>query len=118
MEALPLTVKIIRPDGQEARSLTWHVRDGESKDLNYYETEIDFPADAQTGKWQVRVWDDPAVKDPASVYEIQVEEFLPERMKLEMTASPDFPASGDTVRADITGLYLYGAPAAENEIGF
>lgn len=117
-ESLPLKAKLFRPDGREVRAFTWHVRDGEGKEENYYQTDIDFPPDAQTGKWHLRVWDDPAQKKAAAVYEIQVEEFLPERMKLELSASPDFPHPKEALKVDVTGLYLYGAPAAENEIGF
>ena len=45
------------------------------------------PQDAQTGTWTLESRADPAAKAPDNVMRIQVEEFLPERMKLELKSA-------------------------------
>ena len=50
------------------------------------------------------------------VYEFLVEDFLPERMALELKGS-DTPLSPEqAAEVQVTGRYLYGAPAAGNRL--
>ena len=112
-ETIPLTAKLFRPDGREARTFAWRA---EETGAGYYQTEIPFPADAPTGRWQLRVWTDPSASAPMARYDIQVEDFLPERMKLNLTAEPERPGPEDDLRVRVEGDYLYGAPAAGNRI--
>ena len=112
-ETPPLTAKLFRPDGREARSFVW--RAGETGTA-YYRTEIPFPRDALAGRWQLRVWSDPADASPMARYDIQVEDFLPERMKLDLSLTPERPGPKDDLRVEVRGDYLYGAPAAGNRI--
>jgi uncharacterized protein YfaS (alpha-2-macroglobulin family) len=59
---------------------------------------------------------DPADKLPTNSYRFNVEEFLPERMKLELTPShPSLDAKQPFALA-VQGSYLYGAPAAGNRL--
>ena len=88
-----------------------------SADLSgYYQERIELSLDAPTGFWQLELRADPADEVPATVFRFGVEKFLPERIKLSLTA----PESG--LRADgkltlaTTGTYLYGAPAAGNRL--
>ncbi len=118
IDTIPLTAKLFQPDGREIRTFTWHAQENEAQDMDYFRTELDFPPDAQTGKWELRVWDDPSATNPAAVHELQIEEFLPERMKVDIKIQPDFPGPKDTIKAEVNGMYLYGAPASENEIAF
>ncbi len=113
-DARPLTAKLFRPDGREARSLVLHPEP--LKGLNYYETTLDIRADAQTGLWKLRVYDSPSAQSPAGVFEFHVEEFLPERMKLDLSAEPEHPGPEDAIEVDVNGEYLYGAPAAGNRL--
>ena len=112
-DALPLKANLYRPDGKEAKTFTWHVQKLDA-DMGYYQTDIDLPKDAQTGKWLLKVYDNPAIKSPAGVYEFHVEDFLPERMKLDLSSEEPFPGPEDDVVIKILGQYLYGAPASEN----
>lgn len=45
-----------------------------------------------------------------------VEEFLPERMKLDLAASAPLVKAGDAYAIDVAGAYLYGAPAQDNKL--
>jgi uncharacterized protein YfaS (alpha-2-macroglobulin family) len=74
------------------------------------------PADAPTGAWVLELRADPADKLPTNSYRFNVEEFLPERMKLELTPShPSLDAKQPFALA-VQGSYLYGAPAAGNRL--
>lgn len=113
VETPPLTAKLFRPDGREARGFVWRA---EETGAGYYQTEIAFPRDAPAGRWQLRVWSDPSGSVPIARYDIQVEDFLPERMKLRLTAEPERPEPEDDLTVLVQGDYLYGAPAAGNRI--
>jgi alpha-2-macroglobulin len=110
----PLTAKLLRPDGREVRTFVLHPEPPGG--LDYYETILDIRADAQTGLWKLQVYDSPSAKTPVGVFEYHVEEFLPERMKLDLSASPQYPGPEDAIKVDATGEYLYGAPAAGNRL--
>ncbi len=110
----PLTAKLFRPDGKTVRTFVLHPEPPEG--LDYYETVLDIRADAQTGLWKLQVYDSPSAKTPAGRFEFHVEEFLPERMKLDLTATPEHPGPEEDIRVEVTGEYLYGAPAAGNRL--
>ena len=116
VDSIPLKASLYRPDGREVRSFTWHASEIGAEPLNYYQQSIDLPSDAQTGKWQVKVGDDPADEPFVAVFPFHVEEFLPERMKLELDLQPEFPGPEEPLQLNISGRYLYGAPAAGNEV--
>jgi len=50
------------------------------------------------------------------VYELVVEDFLPERMALSLSTSKRPLTPKDTARIEVEGRYLYGAPAAGNRL--
>src|SRR3546814_17097076 len=45
---------------------------------------------------------------------LRIEEFLPERMKLDLASADAVLEPGQPFRLEATGAYLYGAPAADN----
>ena len=112
--AMPLTARLLRPDGKEAKRFTWHPEPLDS--VGYYETRIDLAADVPTGKWRLNLFTGPAGDTPAAVFAFQVEEFLPERMKLNQSISPEHPRPDDDLQVAVSGRYLYGAPAAGNRV--
>jgi len=79
----------------------------------YYHTEFTVPNDAMTGSWSFNA----KLADGTSFnYEINVEDFLPERLKLDLSvgnASTHIPIS-EAPQINIQSDYLYGAPAANN----
>ncbi|MBO4966450.1 MAG: alpha-2-macroglobulin family protein, partial [Pseudomonas sp.] len=50
------------------------------------------------------------------LYEFLVEDFLPERMALELKGSDTPLSPGQTAEIQVAGRYLYGAPAAGNRL--
>ncbi len=71
------------------------------------------PADAATGRWRVEFRTDPGSKDAVQGMTLRVEEFLPERLKLDLDAQAVLKP-GEPLKLRVDGAYLYGAPAAGN----
>ena len=108
-KAQPLFARLKQPDGKvfvESRL--------EAGAQGYYRFERDIPVEAPTGRWQVEFRTDPASKDVVQGMSLRIEEFLPERMKLDLDSPQARLAKGDPLRLQVDGAYLYGAPAAGN----
>ena len=110
---LPITLTLKKPDGEKV--LTNIVRAG-SMGSAYYQYKIDVPAGAPTGRWLLEARFDPAARKPDAQWSFQVEEFLPERMKLQLTAPSAVLQGNSGFNIDVQGDYLYGAPAAGNRL--
>nr|WP_254598532.1 alpha-2-macroglobulin [Achromobacter piechaudii] len=109
----PLTATIKRPDGRVVQTTLWQPK----KDLvGYVERAIDLPLDAQTGSWLLELRVDPASRAPDASWKFQVEEFLPERMKMTLTSEQEVLEPDEELTVDVQGDYLYGAPAAGNRL--
>ena len=80
----------------------------------YFSFEKEVPVDAPTGRWQVEFRTDPSSKEAVQGMSLRIEEFLPERMKLELGAASSVLRPGEPLRLEAEGAYLYGAPAAGN----
>lgn len=105
----PLFVSLKQPDGRlyaEARL--------EPKDLGYFEWSREIPADAPTGRWQVEFRTDPKSGEISQGMTLRIEEFLPERLKLDLATTQETLAPGEALKLEVQGDYLYGAPAAGN----
>ncbi len=110
-----LPVKIKRPDGSEAARFSW--QPGEQ---GYYGQQWAIPASAPLGRWQVEV--EGPFSHPVR-YSFQVEDFMPERMRLEFNATEQglsgerlTVAAGESLNVPVQGAYLYGAPADGNRL--
>ena len=109
----PVQAILKRPDGKRQFTASWQSEAGFG---GYYRRPIELPADAPTGAWTLELRADPADKLPTNTYRFNVEEFLPERMKLDLTPShPSLDAKQPFALA-VQGSYLYGAPAAGNRL--
>ncbi len=112
-QAAPLTATLKKPDGDAAFTVLARPA---SIGSAYYRQAIALPGDAATGRWTLELRSDPGAKRPDTQWTFQVEEFLPERMKLDLKA-PDRPLSGNApLTIGVTGHYLYGAPAGGNRL--
>ncbi|HVF35914.1 MAG TPA: MG2 domain-containing protein, partial [Candidatus Saccharimonadia bacterium] len=106
-QALYATLK--QPDG---RAL--HTQQLEPGELGYYAYERRIAPDARTGRWTLELSTDPSSTESARTFEFRVEEFLPERLKLELSSPRERLAPGETLPLEVEADYLYGASAAGN----
>nr|WP_314265538.1 alpha-2-macroglobulin [uncultured Moellerella sp.] len=107
----PIKVDVLKTDGQVLNSFVWQPeadRDG------LYQYQLEIPKNAATGKWTLRfdLGDGSALR----YYKFNVEDFMPERMALDITAESEPKLLNESVTFDVTGRYLYGAPASGNEL--
>ena len=66
---------------------------------------------ARTGTWTVKAYADPK-GEPVGQVGFQVEDFVPQRLKLELSSPALVLKPGEPAVVEITGRFLYGAPAA------
>ena len=112
MPGITLTLK--KPTGE--KTLTQIVRPS-ATGTAYYQHTLVLPADAATGRWLLEARTDPGSQRADAQWSFQVEEFLPERMKLELTApEPPLQPGNERLTVGVDGNYLYGAPAAGNRL--
>lgn len=116
-QATVLNAELRSPDGSSIKTFKWQAQtDG------YYHYAWSIPNNAMLGTWQLVLTG--SLKQPIS-YDFKVEEFLPERMKLQFNARANSThseqdrlvvAPNETLTVPVLGEYLYGAPAAGNRL--
>ncbi|MFH1138262.1 MAG: alpha-2-macroglobulin [Pseudomonadota bacterium] len=116
VDAPPLRAALFRPDGKKVRNFTWHPENPDQAGPGFYLTELVMAAEAQTGRWRLEVYDDPAKAVAMGNFSFLVEEFLPERMKLDLTSPRETLAPDQGWNIDVKGEYLYGAPASGSNL--
>jgi alpha-2-macroglobulin len=111
LPAQPIVVDVMSPDNLVVDNFTVK-ENADSSGL--YQWKYVIPASAATGKWAFRF----DVGNIGYHYAyFNVEEFLPERMGMEITTASNNPIQFDKrINFDVKGWYLYGAPAAENTL--
>ena len=109
---LPVQAILKRPDGKKQFTASWQ----SDQFAGYYRQTIELPLDAPTGFWSLELRADPADRVPATVYRFGVEEFLPERMKLDLVAQEQGLHPEQPLQVQAKGIYLYGAPAGNNRL--
>jgi uncharacterized protein YfaS (alpha-2-macroglobulin family) len=82
----PIQAILRRPDGKAQWTATWQP---DPAFAGYYQRAIELPVDAATGSWQLELRADPAARMASTSMAFAVEEFLPERMKLELSTASD-----------------------------
>jgi len=105
----PLFLVLKQPDGREFLKTKL-----DPQTLGYYTWTYTMPADAPTGSYQVEFRDTPDSKDVVDAFKLRIEEFLPERMKLDLDAAQPVVHPGEPLKLKATAAYLYGAPADGN----
>lgn len=105
----PLFLRYVQPDGKTLLQTRL-----QPDPQGYVRHEQTIPADAATGRWRVEFRTDPASTEAVQGMTLRIEEFLPERMKLDLSAGKPVLRPGQPLALKIDGAYLYGAPAAGN----
>ena len=107
LESTPINVRILRPDNKVYKTLQW-----KGDEVGYYQSDFKLPDDAMRGKW---VFEATLGNKSVFNYDFAVEDFLPERLKLELSVAGNKPLSvNDAAMIDVQSDYLYGAPASGN----
>ncbi|WP_259461754.1 alpha-2-macroglobulin, partial [Enterobacter sp. R1(2018)] len=107
LPAQPVKLEVVKPDGQVVRTQVWQPVNG------LYQFTYPQGNDVQTGTWQVRV---NIGDNQPRIWSFKVEDFMPERMALNIASAPQ-PVSPDAaISFQLSGRYLYGAPAAGNNL--
>ena len=104
----PVFVRFVQPDGK-----TFVETRLQPDAQGYLRHQQDIAADAPTGRWRIEFRTDPASKEAVQGMALRIEEFLPERMKLDLAAQ-EMLRPGEPLRLRADAAYLYGAPAAGN----
>jgi hypothetical protein len=106
--ASPLFVQLKQPDGRVfARDQV------EAGEMGYFAFERTLPVDVPTGRWTAEIRLEPEGSAIAD-FDLRIEDFLPERLKLELSSGADTLKPGQSLPLAVDGAYLYGAPAAGN----
>ncbi|ORM67487.1 alpha-2-macroglobulin family protein [Pantoea rwandensis] len=103
----PVKAEVVQPNGEVTQTFVWQPENG------VYQQRFVLPVSAMTGEWTLRI--NSGDNQPRS-WPFQVEDFLPERMALALSNSEQPLAPDAAVTFDIEGRYLYGAPAAGDEL--
>ncbi|MDM9620635.1 alpha-2-macroglobulin family protein [Rhizobium sp. S96] len=106
IENLPLTFIFLRPDGVEDRRIV-----SQTSNIGGYTIDFAVQDNAMRGTWTMNVHTDPK-GSPIATKSFLVDDFVPDRTDMEIKTEakvigPDTPAT-----INISGKYLYGAPAA------
>ena len=107
----PMTVEIRKPDGNVYKKFSYTPNKN-----GYIETNVWFPDNAPTGNWRVQVKNDPSDKSYIASTILKVEEFLPERLKMELNSQQESYKTGEKIDVSVKSDYLYGAPASKNRV--
>jgi len=106
--ASPIRVEIKRPDNRTFKTLNW-----QGDESAFYQTSFKVPSDSLTGRWRFVA---KLANNDVFEYAFSVEDFLPERLKLDLKAGNESEhiAFNETPKIKVQSDYLYGAPASKN----
>jgi alpha-2-macroglobulin len=107
-QPLPVDVKVLDPRAKIVRKQTLNTNTAGVITLDHA-----FPAFADTGHWRVQL----SVADkPLAAYDVLVEEFVPERMKVSVTPKQPQALLGSKVAFDVSAVYLFGGNAIDSGV--
>ncbi|MBU6953503.1 alpha-2-macroglobulin [Hahella sp. HN01] len=104
--AMPIQAELTRPDGRVHTSFTW-----QGDEQSFYTTTFSLPENTLTGDWFFKAT---LGNGDYFLYRLQVEDFLPERMRLEIKPDAENYSTTDTINLQLQAEYLWGAPASGN----
>ena len=103
----PLNVKIRRPNYTEAATLRFDTLDVGGVTFDY-----DVPEAAPRGVWRIEVRAD-GNDEIIGAESFSVEDFVPQRLEVKIETDETTPIrAGENRMVDVSGRYLYGAPAS------
>ncbi|MFN8397438.1 MAG: MG2 domain-containing protein [Bacteroidia bacterium] len=100
---LPVTVKIYGPSGDTREELQKSTNEDGAIEIAY-----PISTSARTGYYHIDVL--PGMEHYYGEYEFMVEDFVPDKIKVNLTAEKMSGRPGDTLRFPLTAGYYFGAP--------
>ena len=107
-ESLPIRIDILAP-----YQTTLQEFQKQTDKEGACEVQIPLPAYAPTGWYAARMW---SAKKQIGYVSFQVEEFMPDRMKVSVEVDKDSYMLGDEVNLEVKALNLYGTPAVGRKV--
>lgn len=105
---MPVKFSLSNPEGKQIVSENYRLSDD-----GVYVYDYEVPAAAKTGKWRANVVQG---SETLGHYEFQVEEFVPNKIKVEMKLLESPVTPGGKLRFAVIGTNLYGPPAADSRV--
>ena len=106
LKDMPVTLIVKRPDGSEFTRQTAALAG-----TGALHQSIDLPKSSRRGLWSVAAYVDPKAP-PVGRAEFSVEDFVPEKLKVELSTEESVLRTGKTTNFDLSADFLYGAPAS------
>ena len=106
LKDMPVTLIVKRPDGSELTRFTTALAGAGA-----LHRAIDLPKSSRRGLWSVAAYIDPTAT-PVGRVEFSVEDFVPEKLKVELSTEGSVLRTGKTTGFDLSADFLYGAPAS------
>ena len=103
---LPVTLIVKRPDGSEFTRFSQAPGAGGA-----VQQAIALPKSSRRGRWSVAAHVDPKAP-PVGTLDFSVEDFVPEKLKVEVTPAAPIVRPGQVNNFDVKADFLYGAPGA------
>ncbi len=107
--SMPVKLEVLAPD--QRRFLTLQGKLGANGEAAF---DLEFPGWAMTGSYTARLL--MMTGDELGRLSIQVEEFMPDRIKVELESDKKSYRSGETAALTTTGTMLFGPPAAGRRV--
>lgn len=104
----PLTLVATRPDGLEVARTTVA---GASLAVGAASWPLKLNNRAPHGRWQIAAYIDPK-GDPVGRVQFDVADFVPQRLKVVLTAGTPVAHANEDIRVKAESRFLYGAPAS------
>lgn len=104
---VPLTLRLIRPDGVEVDRLVLHDAGGSS-----YVRNLSLDPSARMGEWNARLYLNPK-GEPIGSVSFQVADFVPPKIEVKAKGTLTPERQGAKLMLNVSADYFFGAPAAE-----
>ncbi|MEM7584256.1 MAG: MG2 domain-containing protein, partial [Acidobacteriota bacterium] len=105
---MPVIAKLTDPRGKTIKRTALA-----TNDAGFVSLDVDFPAFATTGRYEARL----EVADKSiGQYRFQVEEFVPERMKVEVASAEPEYLFGQEMAVAVSSRYLFGGVPAKHKV--
>lgn len=111
LENMPVKIEIYNPRGYIVTELQRNLNDQGSFELNYQTLET-----APTGEYRLDLRTGNGIF--LTSYKVSVEDFVPDRLKVQVKASQESARAGEKVTYDVLALNFFGPPATGRNVEF